>query len=109
VFLHVNEIRLARNLVTGLIIMRVESDLLGGSLLILGAVVGLVRAGILLFFRLPFLGRLQGRISFQRDGLSFFFPIVMCVIFKYRTYRVVKYRGPAPSIILFERTEEPAT
>ncbi len=41
-------------------------------LLILGALIALLGAGILFFSRIPFLGRLPGDISFQRDGFSFF-------------------------------------
>jgi len=36
-------------------------------------------ASILVFSRLPFVGGLPGDISFQRDGFSFFLPIVPIV------------------------------
>ena len=34
----------------------------------------------LLLARVPFIGKLPGDISFQRDGFSFFFPVVACII-----------------------------
>jgi hypothetical protein len=47
--------------------------LMGGLLFLLGLV--LVLAG-----NLPFLGRLPGDISIQREGFSFFFPLVTSLI-----------------------------
>jgi len=58
----------------------VDSDIIGRSLLVLGALIAVAGASILVFSRLPFLGRLPGDISFQRDSFSFFFPIVTCVV-----------------------------
>jgi hypothetical protein len=73
-FLHVNEMPLATRL------GRTEIEFIGRSLLMLGAVIALVGAGVLIFSRLPFLGRLPGDISFHRDGFSVFLPIVTWVL-----------------------------
>jgi hypothetical protein len=52
-----------------------------GKLLVIG---GLVIAGIgvgLLFAdKIPWLGRLPGDITIRRDNLTFYFPIVTCVV-----------------------------
>jgi DUF2905 family protein len=58
----------------------VDSDLIGRSLLVLGLVIALIGVGVLVFSRIPFIGRLPGDISFERDGFSFFFPLVTCVL-----------------------------
>jgi hypothetical protein len=58
----------------------VDSDTIGRSLLILGALIALIGAAVLVFSRVPFLGRLPGDISFQRDGFSFFVPVVTCIL-----------------------------
>jgi Protein of unknown function (DUF2905) len=57
-----------------------DSDVVGRCLLIFGLAVALVGAALLLFARIPFIGRLPADISFQRDGFSFFFPIVTCIV-----------------------------
>ena len=57
-----------------------DSDIIGRSLLVLGALIAMMGASILVFSRLPFVGRLPGDISFQRDGFFFFLPIVTCVL-----------------------------
>ena len=48
---------------------------LGGLFLILGAAV-LLAGG-----RLPFLGRLPGDIRIEREGWTFYFPLVTCLLF----------------------------
>jgi hypothetical protein len=57
-----------------------DTDVIGRSLLVFGALIALVGVGVLVFSRIPFLGRLPGDISFERDGFSFFFPVVACLI-----------------------------
>ena len=57
-----------------------DSETIGRSLLILGALIALTGAAVLVFSRLPFLGRLPGNISFETDGFSFFFPVVTCIL-----------------------------
>ncbi len=61
--------------------------MMGKALIILGA--GMVLLGLLFVFlpRLPFadslwrvVGRLPGDILIQRDGFSFFFPLVTCIV-----------------------------
>lgn len=52
-----------------------------GKLLIIAGV-ALVLLGILLTYgpKIPFLGKLPGDISIEREGLSFHFPIVTCLV-----------------------------
>lgn len=40
----------------------------------------LIGIGVLAFSRIPFIGRLPGDISFERDGFSFLFPLVTCIL-----------------------------
>jgi hypothetical protein len=58
----------------------VDSDLIGRSLLVLGLVIALIGMGVLVVSRIPFIGRLPGDISFERDGFSFFFPLVTGIL-----------------------------
>jgi hypothetical protein len=58
----------------------VDSDAIGRFLLIAGAAIAVIGAGVLLLSRVPFIGKLPGDISFQREGFSFFFPVVTCII-----------------------------
>jgi hypothetical protein len=53
---------------------------LGKFLMIVGGILFL--AGLLITFadRLPFLGRLPGDIYVQRKNVSFYFPIVTCIL-----------------------------
>ena len=53
---------------------------IGRILLIVGIIV--VVLGVLFAFggRIPFLGKLPGDILIKRDGVSFYFPIVTCVL-----------------------------
>lgn len=55
-------------------------ELLGRSLIILGALIALVGGALLLAPRIPFLGRLPGDISFQRGGFSLYVPIATSVV-----------------------------
>jgi hypothetical protein len=52
-----------------------------GRLLILGGLFMMV-AGLLFTFwqKLPFLGRLPGDIVVQKEGFSFFFPLVSSIV-----------------------------
>jgi hypothetical protein len=52
-----------------------------GKLLILGGLFMMV-AGLLFTFwqKLPFLGRLPGDIVVQKEGFSFFFPLVSSIV-----------------------------
>ena len=56
-----------------------DSYIIGRSLLVLGELIAMMGASILVFSRLPLVGRFPGDTSFQRDGF-FFFPIVTCVL-----------------------------
>ena len=55
-------------------------DSLGRFLLIFGAV--LIILGLVLTFagKIPWIGRLPGDIRIERENVSFYFPIVTCVI-----------------------------
>ncbi|MCX8126252.1 MAG: DUF2905 domain-containing protein [Dehalococcoidia bacterium] len=52
-----------------------------GKLLILAGLF-MVMAGLLFTFwqKVPFLGRLPGDISVQKEGFSFFFPLVSSIV-----------------------------
>ncbi len=53
---------------------------LGRLLIISGLLIALVGAGMLLVPRLPWVGRLPGDIHVHREGFSFHFPIVTCIV-----------------------------
>ena len=55
-------------------------DSLGKILIISGLALVVIGIGVLLAGRLPWLGRLPGDIHVQRDGFSFHFPIVTCLL-----------------------------
>ena len=57
-----------------------EAEHLGRMLLLLG--LGLAAVGLLFLLgaRIPYFGRLPGDISFNWGGVSFFFPIVTCLV-----------------------------
>lgn len=49
-------------------------------LIFFGVVLVLVGAAILVFQRLPFLGRLPGDIIIKRDNFTFYFPITTGIV-----------------------------
>ena len=55
---------------------------MGKMLILTGLFISLV--GLILTFapklRIPFLGRLPGDIRIEREGFSFYFPIVTCIL-----------------------------
>jgi hypothetical protein len=55
---------------------------MGKMLILMGLFVLLV--GLIMTFaprlRIPFLGRLPGDIRIEREGFSFYFPIVTCIV-----------------------------
>lgn len=53
---------------------------LGWLLLALGGLFLLLGALVLLAGRLPFLGRLPGDIRIEREGFTFYFPLVTCLL-----------------------------
>ncbi len=55
-------------------------DLLGKCLIFLGALLAVIGGGLLLAARVPFLGRLPGDMSFQRDGFSLYIPLATSVL-----------------------------
>ena len=55
-------------------------DSLGKMMLVLGLVIAVVGAGIMLAGRIPFLGSLPGDLSFERDGVKIYVPIVTSIV-----------------------------
>jgi hypothetical protein len=53
---------------------------LGKLLLLLAGVFGVVGLVLLLLGQVPFLGKLPGDLVIRRGGVSFFFPIVTCIV-----------------------------
>jgi hypothetical protein len=53
---------------------------LGRTLVVLGTLLVLVGAALLLAPRIPWLGRLPGDILIRREHVTFYFPIVTCLI-----------------------------
>jgi hypothetical protein len=57
-------------------------ETMGKMLILMGLFVLLL--GLILIFapklRIPFLGRLPGDIRIEREGFSFYFPIVTCIL-----------------------------
>lgn len=52
----------------------------GKILVIFGILLILIGAGLLLFSKIPFLGKLPGDINIQKKNVEFHFPIVTCII-----------------------------
>lgn len=65
-------------------------------LIFFGVVLVLAGAAILVFQRLPFLGRLPGDIIIKRDNFTFYFPIttgvVLSIILSIILYLVGRFR-----------------
>lgn len=57
-----------------------DTDVIGRTLLIFGAAIALAGAALLLAPRIPFIGRLPGDISIERDGFSVFFPLATMLL-----------------------------
>lgn len=57
-----------------------DSSSIGRLLLILGLALAAVGLLVMLAGRIPFLGRLPGDISIQRDGWSFHFPLATSIV-----------------------------
>lgn len=53
---------------------------LGKSLIILGAVIAAVGCLLTLSEKFPWLGKLPGDITINKQGFSFHFPITTCII-----------------------------
>ena len=57
-------------------------ETMGKMLILMGLLVLLM--GLIMTFaprlRIPFLGRLPGDIRIEREGFSFYFPIVTCIV-----------------------------
>lgn len=57
-----------------------ETEGIGRLLLILGGLMMLAGGVLLAVGRIPGLGRLPGDIVIQRDGFTFFFPVVTMIL-----------------------------
>jgi hypothetical protein len=53
---------------------------LGRALILVGVALVALGAIVMLAGKLPWLGRLPGDIHIERDGFSFHFPIVTCIL-----------------------------
>jgi hypothetical protein len=53
---------------------------LGRTLVLLGTLLVLIGAVLLLAPRIPWLGRLPGDILVRREHVTFYFPIVTCLV-----------------------------
>jgi len=53
---------------------------IGKTLLTVGLVIAMVGAAILLFGRIPFLGRLPGDITVQRPGFTLYVPLATSLL-----------------------------
>lgn len=51
---------------------------MGKAFIIIGVM--FIIAGLLVTFRIPFLGRLPGDIVIQGENFQFYFPIVTCLV-----------------------------
>jgi hypothetical protein len=49
-------------------------------LILFGALLILASAGLLIFGKIPFLGKLPGDIHVQKKNFEFHFPIVTCIV-----------------------------
>lgn len=57
-----------------------ELRYIGWMLLVLGVLFLLLGTLMLLAGRFPFLGRLPGDIRIEREGFTFYFPLVTCLL-----------------------------
>jgi hypothetical protein len=53
---------------------------LGKMLIILGVVLVIVGLGFMFADKIPYLGRLPGDIYIKKEKLSFYFPVVTCIV-----------------------------
>ncbi len=52
----------------------------GKTLIIFGVISILLGAAFMFADKIPFLGRLPGDIHIKREGFSFYFPVVTCIV-----------------------------
>jgi uncharacterized membrane protein YcjF (UPF0283 family) len=52
----------------------------GRTLVVFGAIVVLVGLALMLAPSIPWLGRLPGDVFVQRERLTFYFPVVTCLV-----------------------------
>jgi hypothetical protein len=57
-----------------------DADTVGRWVIFAGLITICIGAAIFLLGRIPFFGRLPGDLSFERDGISIFFPIVTSIV-----------------------------
>ena len=58
----------------------VDADMVGRWMIAAGLFAALAGLALLIFSRVPFLGRLPGDISFQRGGFSLFIPLATSLV-----------------------------
>ena len=57
-----------------------EIDSLAKTLILFGVILALVGGLLLLFGKIPFLGRLPGDFVIRRDNWSFYFPLTTSIV-----------------------------
>lgn len=57
-----------------------DTGFVGRSLLFFGLFLALIGGAILLLPRLPFIGRLPGDLSFEREGFSLYIPLATSLV-----------------------------
>ena len=60
--------------------MGMEMPDLGRLLVIIGIALALIGAFLIVGGRIPFIGQLPGDLSFQRDGVTVYFPLGTMVV-----------------------------
>jgi hypothetical protein len=50
------------------------------TLILFGLLMILIGGGLLLFGKIPFLGKLPGDIHVQKKSFDFYFPIITCLV-----------------------------
>ncbi len=53
---------------------------IGKALIVLGAVIALIGAVLLVYGRLPWLGKLPGDIFIERKNFTFYFPLATSIL-----------------------------
>ncbi len=53
---------------------------IGKALIVLGAVIALIGAVLLVYGRLPWLGKLPGDILIERKNFTFYFPLATSIL-----------------------------
>ena len=57
-----------------------DLGLIGRTLISLGAILVVIGLALLLAGKVPHVGRLPGDIVWRRDGFTFYFPLMTCLL-----------------------------